>query len=59
MLLNLGYDRESFSREFGFGIEEFIDERNWRVEDDKSVFYHGGVAYDIFFDYNSPVLQRR
>lgn len=58
-LINAGYTREQFFREYGFTFEDFEDEDNWvKDADDKSHFVWNGVAYDLVFDYSGRVLRR-
>lgn len=57
-LINAGYTRESFEREYGISYDEFEDEDNWITVDGKKYFVHNGMTYDLFFDYSGHVLRR-
>ena len=58
-LINMGYTRESFEKEYGFSFDTFMNPDNWTIMDDKKVFVNNGVIYDIVQDYTDRVLVRR
>lgn len=58
-LINAGYTRESFEKEFGITFEEFEDPDNWITGlDDKKKFVHNGKTYELVFDYSGQILKR-
>lgn len=58
-LINAGYTRDQFFREYGFTFEDFEDEDNWTKDaDGKSYFVWNGVTYDWVFDYSGRILRR-
>lgn len=57
-LINAGYSRKEFEREYGFTFEDFIDEDNWGEIDGKKVFVMNGAVYSLVFDYSGKVLRK-
>lgn len=57
-LINTGYTRKEFEKEYGFSFDEFIDEDNWIEIDDKRQFVKNGIVYSLIFDYSGQILKR-
>ena len=57
-LINAGYTRKEFEKEYGFSFDEFIDEDNWVEIDGNRKFVRDGIVYLLIFDYSGQVLKR-